>query len=143
MSLDSDLPGLVALVGSHQYLLSDFLADYWADEGISMAVSLAKFPFTDLHGFKDYVIYVQTYLPDRFPPRQAVGPEDQWTLELAFRGLREGLALAVAEKGDKPVFKECGRLVEEAHEQYRTGHQREGFFKLEEVNKLLKMVPSQ
>jgi hypothetical protein len=104
---------------------------------------MAKFPFTDLHGFKDYVIYVQTYLPDSFPPRQAVGPEDQWTLDLAFRGLREGLALAVKEKGDKPVFHDCERLVEDAYEQYRAGNRREGFFKLEEVNKLLKKVPSQ
>ena len=30
-----------------------------------------KMPFTDLHSFKDFVTYVQTYLPDRFPPREA------------------------------------------------------------------------
>jgi hypothetical protein len=28
---------------------------------------MTKFPFSDLHSFKDCVIYVQTYLPDRFP----------------------------------------------------------------------------
>ena len=37
-------------------------------------------PFSDLHSFKDYVIYVQAYLPNRFPPRKTVGSEDQWTL---------------------------------------------------------------
>src|ERR1043166_3105866 len=104
---------------------------------------MAQFPFTDLHGFKDYVIYVQTYLPDRFPHREAVGPDDQWTVELAFRGLREGLALAVKEKGDQLVFRDCGKLIEEAHEEYRRDNLRKGFSKLEEVNKLLKKVPSQ
>jgi hypothetical protein len=104
---------------------------------------MAKFPFTDLHSFKDYVIYVQTYLPDRFRPREGAGPEDQWSLELAFRGLREGLNLAVREKGPKPVFEECEKLVSAAYDEYRAGHVREGFFKLEEVNKLLRKVPSQ
>ena len=50
---------------------------------------MAHFPFGDLQSFKDYVICVQTYLPDRFPPRTAVGPEDQWTLGPAFDGLNK------------------------------------------------------
>jgi hypothetical protein len=104
---------------------------------------MAKFPFTDLHSFKDYVIFVQTYLPDRFLPRQGVGPDEQWSLELAFRGLREGLKLAVEEKGPKPVFADCERLVAQAHDEYRAGREREGFCKLEEVNKLLRKVLSQ
>jgi len=77
---------------------------------------MAKFPFSDLHSFKDYVIYVQTYLPDRFPPRAAVSPEDQWSLDLAFQGLRFGLDLAEQEKGDLAVFSECRKLVGEAYD---------------------------
>ena len=103
---------------------------------------MAKFGFSDLHSFKDYVIYVQTYLPDRFPPRSWVSPEDQWTLELAFRGLREGLNLAIQEKGPKQVFTDCERLVDEAYKEYIAGRNREGFFKLEEVNKLLRKIPT-
>src|SRR5260221_7485571 len=104
---------------------------------------MAKFPFTDLHSFKDYVFFVQAllpdrFLPDRFLPRQGVGPDEQWSSELAFRGLREGLKLTVEEKGPKPVFAACERLVAQAYDEYCAGREREGFFKLEEVNKLLK-----
>ena len=67
------------------------------------ATMKARFPFSDLHGYKDYVVFVQTYLPDRFHHREGVGPEEQWTLDLAFEGLRHGLDLAVAEKGEIAV----------------------------------------
>jgi hypothetical protein len=104
---------------------------------------MAEFPFSDLHSFKDYVMYVQTFLPDQFPPREGVGPEDQWSLELAFEGLCFGLNLAVQEKGEHPRLSDCRKLVGEAYELYRAGDLRGGFFKLEEVNELLKWVPSQ
>jgi hypothetical protein len=110
---------------------------------LSIEAQMAKFAFTDLHSFKDYVIYVQTYLPDRFPHREGAGPDEQWSLDLAFRGLREGLALAEEEKGPKQELSACQKLVAQAYEEYRAGHDREGFFKLEEVNNLLKKVPSQ
>jgi hypothetical protein len=103
---------------------------------------MTRFHFTDLHSFKDYVIFAQTYLPDRFPRREGFSAEDQWTLDLAFKALRHGLDMAVQEKGDLPVFADCRRLVEEAYAEYFAGRMREGFFKLEEVNKLLKKVPS-
>ncbi|HEY7853079.1 MAG TPA: hypothetical protein VIB82_08890 [Caulobacteraceae bacterium] len=100
----------------------------------------APFSFHDLHGFKDYVTFVQTYLPDRFHPRENYGPEDQWTLDLAFKGLRLGLRIAVEEKGDKPVFAECSRLVDKAEAEYRDDRWRDGFATLEEVRKLLRKV---
>jgi len=96
---------------------------------------MANFPFSDLHSFKDYVIYVQTYRSDRFPPRTAVGPEDQWSLELAFEGLGVGLDVAVREEGECLVFSECRKLIGEAHEYYRAGNLRGGFSKLEELSK--------
>jgi hypothetical protein len=104
---------------------------------------MAKFPFSDLHSFKDYVIYAQTYLPDRFPPRKEVGAEAQWSLDLAFKALRFGLDLAEQEKGELAVFSDCRKLVGEAHELYAAGDSRAGFFKLDEVNTLLRRVPSQ
>jgi hypothetical protein len=112
-----------------------YAAEYWRCRG--------KFPFTDLHSFKDYVIYVQTYLPDDFRPREGVGPDEQWSMELAFRGLREGLKLAAQEKGPGQVFTDCEQLVEDAYLEYLAGRKRAGFFKLEEVNKLLRRVPTQ
>ena len=102
----------------------------------------AHFGFSDLHSFKDYVVFVQTYLPDRFHPREGVGSADQWTLDLAFEGLRLGLRMAVEEKGEREEFTRGGSLVEDAYAAYRDGRKRDGFFKLEELQKLLKEVPS-
>jgi hypothetical protein len=102
----------------------------------------AAFPFSDLHSFKDYVVFVQTYLPDRFRPREGVGPGDQWTLDLAFEGLRLGLKMAAEEKGERAEFTRGGALVEEAYAAYRDGNMRDGFLKLEDLQKLLKKVPS-
>ncbi|HWB59432.1 MAG TPA: hypothetical protein VG733_08070 [Chthoniobacteraceae bacterium] len=103
---------------------------------------MAQFPFTDLHSFKDYVGFVKLCSPDEFPFRDGASPEEQWTLDLAFKGLRFGLALSVKEKGERPAFEECRRLVEDAYKHYRDGDKRQGFFALEEVCKLLRKIPS-
>jgi len=66
-----------------------------------------------------------------------------WTLELAFDGLRVGFDIAVREKGERREFAESRRLVEEAYDAYKSGDVRSGFMKLEEVQKLLRKVPSQ
>jgi hypothetical protein len=57
----------------------------------------AEFPFSDLHSFKDYVGFVKLCAPDKFAPREGVSPADQWTLDLAFAGLRLGLRMAIEE----------------------------------------------
>ena len=104
---------------------------------------MVKFPFNDLHSFKDYVGFVKLCAPDLFPPREGVGPGNQWNLDLAFDGLRKGLALAISEKGDRPVFEECKSLVEEAFSAYSTEQIREGYSKLDEVYRRLKKIPTQ
>ncbi len=104
---------------------------------------MAKFPFTDLHSFKDYVGFVQLCAPNRFPKRDGVSAEEQWTLDLAFEGLRLGLKLATEEKGPLSVFSQCGQLIDGAYTHYIQGDRREAYFKLEEVQKLLKKIPSQ
>jgi hypothetical protein len=103
----------------------------------------ARFPFTDLHSFKDYVVFVKMCAPDLFPEREGVGPENQWTLDLAFIGLRLGLEMAEKQKGQRPVFSDCARLVDEAERSYRAGDRRGGFTSLDNVRKLLGRVPSQ
>jgi hypothetical protein len=103
---------------------------------------MAKFPFTDLHSFKDYVGFVQLCAPNRFPKRDGVSAEEQWTLDLAFEGLRLGLELATQEKGQLPVFAECVQLIDGAYTHYSQGDRREAYFKLEAVQKLLKKIPS-
>ena len=102
----------------------------------------AAFPFSDLHSFKDYVGFVQIGASTKFPVREGVGPADQWTLDLAFEGLRLGLTMAAEEKGERAEFTRGRALVEEAYAAYRGGNVRDGFFKLEELQKLLKKVPS-
>ena len=103
---------------------------------------MAKFPFTDLHSFKDYVGFVKLCGPSDFPLREGVEESDQWTLDLAFEGLRHGLRIAVEEKGELPALAECRLLVEEAFTHYQQGKMREGFFNLEQVQTLLKKIPS-
>ena len=102
----------------------------------------AAFPFSDLHSFKDYVGFVQICASTKFPVREGVGPADQWTLDLAFEGLRLGLKMAAEEKGERAEFARGRALVEEEYAAYRDGNVRDGFFKLEELQKLLKEVPS-
>ena len=99
--------------------------------------------FHDLHGFKDYVGFVKLCAPDSFPSPEVSGVNEQWTLDMAFEGLRFGLRIAVEEKGPLPAFTTCEKLVEEAYTHYREGRMREGFFKLEEMQKLLKKIPTQ
>lgn len=100
------------------------------------------FGFSDLHSFKDYVVWVQTYAPDRFPAEDWAGPDDRMTLELAFEGLRLGLKMAAEEKGERAEFARGRALVEEAYAAYCDGRVRDGFVKLEELQKALKKVPS-
>ncbi|HTW93402.1 MAG TPA: hypothetical protein VMD30_01325 [Tepidisphaeraceae bacterium] len=103
---------------------------------------MVKFPFTDLHSFKDYIVFVQVGLPNRFPLRERLGPDEQWTPDLAFEGLRYGLRLAMEKEGENAVFLKCQELVEEAYKLYGSEDVRGGFFKLEEVQKLLATIPS-
>lgn len=101
---------------------------------------MTKFPFSDLHSFKDFVGFVGMCAPDQFPMREGVPIEDQWTLDLAFRGLREGLALAIEEKGARAEFDESLRLVEQAYAHYKAGRNNEGFFSLNQAHKILKRI---
>jgi hypothetical protein len=72
-----------------------------------------------------------------------LAPDEQMTLDRAFDGLRYGLDLTAKEKGELPVLETCRRMVEEAYEHYRADRMREGYFKLQEMEKILKKLPSQ
>ena len=101
---------------------------------------MTNFPFNDLHSFKDFVVFVRMCAPDNFPRREGVPAEDQWTLDLAFQGLREGIASAIAEKGERVEFSESSKLIDEAFQHYKAGNKREGFFTLDEARKNLGRV---
>jgi hypothetical protein len=78
--------------------------------------------------------------PNQFPVREGVRPEDQWTLELAFRGLREGLLLAIEEKGQREEFDQCEKLVDEAYVHYQDGRRKDGFMLLDQMHKILRKI---
>lgn len=104
---------------------------------------MARFPFSDLHSFKDFVGFVRMCAPDQFPIREGRSTEEQWTLELAFSGLNEGMSLAVKEKGDRPEFNECKTLIAASYEHYKCGREDEGFFELDKAYKILKKIRTQ
>lgn len=104
---------------------------------------MTSWHFHDLHGFKDYISMVYIGAPDRFREREGRGPEEQWTLDLAFEGLRHGLAITAEEKGELPVLVTCRTMVEEAYAHYCEGRIREGCLKLQEMAKLIRKLPSQ
>jgi hypothetical protein len=100
---------------------------------------MKEFGFSDLHSFKDYVGFAKLCAPDDFPVHDW---EDQLTLDEAFEGLRLGLQMSMEEKGTRKEFTRGQVLVEEAYAAYRDGNMREGFFKPQELQKLLRKVPS-
>jgi hypothetical protein len=104
---------------------------------------MARFPFNDLHSFKDYVGFVKLCAPDMFPEREGLGQEDQWTLDLAFEGLRDGMNLAIAEKGNRTTFEECKSLIEEAKLSYLSEDIKGGYLKLDKVYHILRRVHTQ
>ena len=79
-----------------------------------MDPKLFGFGFTDLHGFKDFVVYVFLCAPDNFPDDEWRRPDQKMNLERAFVGLRYGLELTAKEKGNSLLVKKCETLVEES-----------------------------
>jgi hypothetical protein len=99
------------------------------------------FPFSDLHSFKDYVAFVRMCAPDYFPLREGAGP--QWSLDLAFDGLRYGLDLSERNGAKASVIAQCRPLLEQALGCYRANNRPEGFRVMQEMERLLKRLPSQ
>ena len=102
---------------------------------------MSDFPFSDLHSFKDYVVFVKMCAPSRFPLREGAGP--QWSLDLAFDGLRYGLDLSERDGAKPSVIDQCRAMVEQALQCYRANNRREGFRVMQEMERLLMRLPSQ
>jgi hypothetical protein len=100
------------------------------------------FGFTDMHGFKDFLIYVYSYAPDRFPIEDWREASEQMNLARAFTGLQYGLDLAANSGGESASVAECRQLVAAAYLAYQAGDDRAGQIQLERVETLLKRVPT-
>ena len=100
------------------------------------------FGFTDLHGFKDFIVEVIAGAPDDFMQMDWLAPEEQMNLERAFVGLRYGLDLTANETGDCEFLTKCRGLIDLAYADYLEGRDIEGQRKLEDIAKLLSGVPS-
>ena len=102
----------------------------------------ARGGFHDLHSFKDFVSMVIVCAPDQFLSQDWRSPEDQWNLERAFSGLRFGLDLVAREKRETRDLARCRELVKLAEIEYREGRNHQGQARLEEMEMLLKKMPS-
>jgi hypothetical protein len=109
----------------------------------SLDNSPARGFFHDLHSFKDFVVIVSVCAPDKFIYEDWREPDNQLNLDRAFAGLRYGLELAAREKGESALLARCRELVEQSYVEYRARRDHAGQLKLEEVEKLLKKIPSQ
>lgn len=101
------------------------------------------FGFDDLHAFKDFVGMVIVCAPDGFFDEDWLLPDEQINLERAFVGLRYGLQLTAAEKGESKLLEQCRELVEAAYADYRAGDEVAGQAKLEQMEALICTLPSQ
>jgi hypothetical protein len=108
----------------------------------SLDKSPARGGFHDLHSFKDFVAMVIVCAPDNFMSQDWRATDDQWNLDRAFAGLRYGLGLTSREKGESAILARCRELVEQSYVEYRAGRDHAGQLKLEEMEKLLKQIPS-
>lgn len=108
----------------------------------SPEIGPSYFGFTDLHGFKDFVVFVLSCAPDLFPVEDWLAADQQMDLERAFKGLRYGLDIAEKEVGEGLILKQCRELVEQAYVEYRAGRDMAGQVKLEEVDELLRKLPT-
>ncbi len=100
------------------------------------------FGFTDLHGFKDFMGYVILCAPDEFPNDDWLKPEDSMNLDRAFVGLRYGLDVTESELGETEVISTCRLLVEDAYAEYQAGRDLNGQQKLEQMDEMLRRLPS-
>jgi hypothetical protein len=96
---------------------------------------MAKFAFDDLSSFRDYIGFVQVYSPDAFPDREGLSVEEQWSLDLAFDGLRHGIESL---SGGGEVSALAHGLVNSALVDYRAGRDKDADSKLEEFRSLLR-----
>lgn len=101
------------------------------------------FGFEDLHAFKDFIGEVIVCAPDGFIEMNWRKPDEQLTLERAFVGLRYGLELTAAEKGETELLETCRGLVEAAYADYQARDEVAGQAKLEKMEALIRTLPSQ
>jgi hypothetical protein len=102
----------------------------------------AYYGFTDVHGFKDFLVAVLCEAPDMFMELDWLPPDQQMNLERAFDGLRHGFAL-VEWEFDAAKAAPMRQLADEALAAYRRGDDRGGQAKLEAVEKLLRCLRTQ
>ncbi len=98
---------------------------------------LSYFGFTDLIGFKDFLVEVIAGAPDDFMEMDWLKPEEQMNLHRAFVGLRYGLDLAAAERGETETITTCRQLVDQAQANYQAGRNDDGQHALVEVETLI------
>jgi exonuclease VII small subunit len=71
----------------------------------------------------NHIAYVLAYAPDKFPYRDFLSDEDQMTLELAFKQLREGVMIAYPEDSFASKRDELNEILDRSLEMFRNGNE--------------------
>jgi len=79
----------------------------------------------------EFIAYVVLTAPDAFPP------EDNMTIDAAFRELGHGLDCVQLERGDSAMIQESRKLFREAYSLYKEGKTNEGAWKLQDAEEVL------
>lgn len=98
--------------------------------------------FTDVHGFKDFLVEVLTGAPDDFMQFDWLPASEQMTLDRAFVGLEHGFQRVAWEFKRPSLVATMRLLASEALALYRNGDDLGGQHKLEEVERLLNSLPT-
>jgi len=98
--------------------------------------------FTDVRGFRDFILEVIAGAPADFMEMDWLSPEEQMTLDRAFEGLRIGFDLVEWEFGSTKASP-MRAFANESLAAYRNGDDRSGQSKLEAIEKLLRRLSTQ
>jgi hypothetical protein len=97
----------------------------------------ARYGFSDIRGFLDYLTAVSVIDDDFFVPEDFVPPELQWSVADVFRGLELGFELMAAKIGATANLVESRRLTSEARLLFDARRFEEGRDMLSDALKLI------
>ena len=90
-----------------------------------------------IDSFYNLIGFVCLTAPDRFPVRDYLAPEEQWSLDRAFRELRHGLQYLDPKVADQTKLARLSALLEASESAYRNGDRTNGIKHLRELESLV------
>ena len=84
-------------------------------------------------GFRDFLSLVIVHAPDEFPEEDFLEPEEQLTLDMAFKELHIGVNLLSAKRVTEAKRNELRSILQKAHSKYFEGRDVEAAHLLQEL----------